>query len=297
MLLCSRVPSSVFSVPRPAWLGGWAAIGWPKIALWALIAALILVLAVARTALAASPPARPSARIADVIDGDTVVLERAIDGAREVRLVGLQAPKLPLSRPGFKTWPLADEARAALAAIAQNREVTLIRTGQGVDRHRRLLAHLERSDGLWLQGEMLRTGFARVYTFADNRGRAREMFSLEREARAARRGIWRHPFYAIRKADAIEAADIGTFQLVQGTVRKAARVKNHVYLNFGADWRTDFTISIAARDLKLFEQAGLDLLALEGRTVRVRGWLDSYNGPAIEADHPEQIEVLERPDG
>lgn len=70
-----------------------------------------------------------------------------------------------------------------------------------------------------------------------------------------------------------------------------------MYLNFGADWRTDFTITIAARDLKLFEQAGLDLFALEGRTVRVRGWLDSYNGPAIEADHPEQIEVLDRPDG
>lgn len=269
----------------------------PRLLAFACIAALIALLAPAWPGLAASPSSAPSARVVEIIDGDTVVLERTIDGAREVRLVGIQAPKLPLSRPGFKTWPLADEARSALTAIAQNREVTLIRTGQGMDRHRRLLAHLERSDGLWLQGEMLRTGFARVYTFADNRGRAREMFALEREARAARRGIWRHPFYAIRKADAIDAADIGTFQLVQGTVRKAARVKNHVYLNFGADWRTDFTITIAARDLKLFEQAGLDLFALEGRTVRVRGWLDSYNGPTIEADHPEQIEVLDRPDG
>jgi hypothetical protein len=27
--------------------------------------------------------------------------------------------------------------------------------------------------------------------------------------------------------------------------------------------------------------------------VRVRGWLDSYNGPTIAATHPEQIEVLD----
>jgi micrococcal nuclease len=40
-------------------------------------------------------------RVVEVIDGDTVVLG---DG-REVRLVGIQAPKLPLGRAGFPTWP------------------------------------------------------------------------------------------------------------------------------------------------------------------------------------------------
>lgn len=269
------------------------AVHWPIRVRAAMIAALLLLLSPTPAGLAASAPPALSARIIEVIDGDTVVLERAFDGMREVRLVGIQTPKLPLSRPGFKTWPLADEARAALTGMAQNRDVTLIRTGQGQDRYRRLLAHLQRADGLWLQGEMLRLGFARVYTFADNRARAREMLTLEREARAAGRGIWRHPFYAIRKADAIDPADIGTFQVIEGTVLKAARVKNFIYLNFGSDWRTDFTISIAARDLKSFEQTGLDPLALKGRRVRVRGWLDSYNGPVIEADHPEQIEILD----
>ena len=33
-----------------------------------------------------------TAVVAEVVDGDTVVLEGAIDGAREVRLVGIQAP-------------------------------------------------------------------------------------------------------------------------------------------------------------------------------------------------------------
>ncbi len=39
-----------------------------------------------------------SAGIAQVVDGDTVVLDRAIGAATEVRLVGIQAPKLPLGR-------------------------------------------------------------------------------------------------------------------------------------------------------------------------------------------------------
>lgn len=31
----------------------------------------------------------------------------------------------------------------------------------------------------------------------------------------------------------------------------------------------------------------------KGHILRVRGWLKSFNGPMIEATHPEQIEVLE----
>src|SRR3546814_5034081 len=42
-----------------------------------------------------------------VIDGDTLTLA---DG-REIRLVGIQAPKLALGRTGFQPWPLAEEAK------------------------------------------------------------------------------------------------------------------------------------------------------------------------------------------
>jgi endonuclease YncB( thermonuclease family) len=243
--------------------------------------------------LAAPKPAfAQTAEIAEVIDGDTVVLSAGFDGAREVRLVGIQAPKLPLGRARFRSWPLADEAQAALAGLARGRRVTVVVTGRARDRHGRLLAHLERDDGLWLQGEMLRLGLARVYTFADNRGRIEEMLLIERRARAEAVGIWRHPFYRIRAADAIADSEIGTFQLVEGTIAAVERVKSRVYLNFGADWRTDFTAIVDAKAISLFAGSGLDPLALRGFRVRVRGWLDRYNGPLIELSHPEQIEVL-----
>ena len=225
--------------------------------------------------------------VVEVVDGDTVLLDTGV----EVRLVGIQAPKLPLGRPNFKSWPLAGAAKAALERLIGGRHVGLAYGGRRTDRHGRALAHLHRDDGLWAQGEMLRLGLARVYTFRDNIARAAEMLALERAARAARRGIWRHPFYQVRTV-AEAAGLIDTFQLVEGRVMAAAVVRGRVYLNFGSDWRDDFTIAIAPRDRRRFTRAGIAPDSWGGRLVRVRGWLKRYNGPMIEANHPEQIELL-----
>jgi len=228
--------------------------------------------------------------VVEVVDGDTVIL----DDGREIRLVGIQAPKLPLGRRGFQAWPLADEAKRALEELVRGRSVTLTFGGRRMDRHGRWLAHLTLGDGTWVQGTILERGMARVYTFADNRARAPAMFELERSARAAGRGIWADPFYAVRDPIAV-AADIGSFQLVVGTVVDAAIVRGRAYLNFGSDWRTDFTVSIAPDDRDRFVDAGFDPLSFEGRTIRVRGWVKSLNGPMIDATHPEQIELLDAP--
>ena len=77
-----------------------------------------------------------------------------------------------------------------------------------------------------------------------------------------------------------------------GVVRDAAKVRERIYLNFGADFRTDFTVSIDRRDWRTFDRAGVDPLALEGAKIEVRGWLVSRNGPMIEVTHPEQIEPI-----
>lgn len=235
--------------------------------------------------------AGPRARVRAVVDGDTIVLAEPIDGADQVRLVGIQAPKLPLGRRGFRTWPLAAEAKAALEALVLGKAVDLAFGGRRLDRHGRLLAHLFAADGTWVQGALLRTGMARVYSFSDNRSRIAGLLAEERAARAARRGIWGHPFYAVR-----DVADLGhhlsTFQVVEGRVIAAARVKGTIYLNFGDDWRTDFTVRLKSQARRLFRGAGIDPLTLQGRRVCVRGWLRRYNGPLIDATHPEQIEIL-----
>lgn len=254
-----------------------------------LLGLLLAVLPVAADARAVrATEAAKQGQVVAVVDGDTV----ALDSGVEVRLVGIQAPKLPLGRSGFRAWPLAPEAKAALQAFAGGKRLTPHFGGAREDRHGRVLAHLVDGAGVWAQGAMLAQGLARVYSFEDNRALVREMYAIEAAARDARRGIWAHPYYQVRK-DSEAPRHIGTFQIVEGHVRDAAVVRGRAYLNFGADWRTDFTVSVPRRALAAFRKAfGRKLERIEGRHIRTRGWLRDFNGPMIEATHPEQIEVL-----
>ncbi|MBL4719649.1 MAG: thermonuclease family protein [Alphaproteobacteria bacterium] len=222
-----------------------------------------------------------------VVDGDTLVL----DDGRQVRLVGVQAPKLPLGRKNFKTWPLATASKQALERLALGKRLRLSYGGRRIDRYNRALAHLHNADGLWIQAALLREGMARVYSFSDNRAVVSALLAAERVARLGGHGIRAHPFYAIRTPDSIQRY-IGGFQLVEGRVLKVATVRKMTYLNFGDNWRDDFTITINSRSRRLFKKIGLDPKSLEGKIVRVRGWVKSRNGPMITATHPEQIEVL-----
>ena len=227
-------------------------------------------------------------QVTEIVDGDTVVLA---DG-RQVRLVGIQAPKLPLGRAGFVAWPLADDAKAALSGLSLGRHMRLAYGGRRGDRHGRVLAHIFDESGKWVQGTLLEDGMARVYSFQDNRALVPEMLAREAAARQKRRGIWVNPFYAIRTPE--EASGyLGRFELIQGRVHDVAIVRGRVYLNFGADWRSDFTASLAPKVRRLFESEKIDLLSYRNRIVRVRGWLKSWNGPMVDITHPEQIEVID----
>lgn len=225
-----------------------------------------------------------------IVDGDTVVLQ---DG-REVRLVGLQAPKLALGRHNFTDWPLAAEAREALAALVKNEDVQLSYGGRQEDRYGRQLAHLYLADGRWVQGAMIAKGLARVYSFPDNRSCVAELLHLEKEAREARRAIWGHPYYAVLPAGETNnlLTHVDSFQLVEGILQSAALVRGRLYLNFGEDWREDFTVTIAPKHRQQFSE---DLEVYRDARIRVRGWIKSYNGPEIVVTHPEQIEFLDGP--
>ena len=256
--------------------------------MWLSTIATLLLLVVNASAFAADALVSGStARVAEIVDGDTLVME---DG-RQVRLVGIQAPKLPLGRSHVKEQPVAAEAKTALESLALGRTLRLSYGGRRVDRYDWQLAHLHDESGRWIQGDLLLQGLARVYSFRNNRTLVKDMLTLEREARIARRGIWGHPFYRIRTVTEAEKHP-DSFQLVEGRVLDAADVRGWIYLNFGDDWRSDFTITICPKDRRRFRDVTPDLLSLQGRHVRVRGWIHRRNGPMIDVTHPEQIELL-----
>lgn len=239
------------------------------------------------------------AKVTEIVDGDTLLIDPPLEDGNEIRLVGIQAPKLPLGRKNFKAWPLSTEAKDLIADLTLGEQVSLSFGGSERDRYGRWLAHLHvtsgRNKGMWVQGEMLRQGLARVYSFADNRAKVGEMLALEREARGEGRGIWALDYYAIRNSDPVALGrELGTFQLIEGRVVDTAKVKGTIYLNFGTDWRTDFTISLRHKTVRMFQKTDINPLTLKGQSIRVRGWLSKRNGPMIKASHPEQIEILDR---
>jgi len=130
-----------------------------------------------------------------------------------------------------------------------------------------------------------------VYSFADNTALVDRLLRLERDARRAGRGLWALSRYRVRsRAGAHEAVD--SWQIVQARVRRGEVVDGRVYLNFGQDWRSDFTVTIPPERRERLAAAGLTADRLQGRRIRVRGWIESYNGPQIEVTHPQQIEVI-----
>jgi micrococcal nuclease len=236
--------------------------------------------------------------VTEVVDGDTVML----DNGMVVRMIGTQAPKLPLGREGYPTWPMAEEAKALLQELVLGKSVQFGFGGEEVDRYERALAHVFVTDAagepeLWAQQAMVSAGMARVYSFPDNRKCLAELYAAEMQARLKGLGIWTDPFYAIRLAERPDEvlARAGWYELVEGRVLLADEAGSRLYLNFGRHWKEDFTVVIERAALRLFEEDGRDPLALEGALIRVRGWVDDWDGPRIEVTHPEQIEVLAAP--
>ncbi|ODA66057.1 SPBc2 prophage-derived endonuclease YokF precursor [Methyloligella halotolerans] len=233
--------------------------------------------------------------VVEIVDGETLKLA---DGGT-VRLVGAKAPRPPASTDEGD-WAYSRKAIEALESLTKGKTVSLRFGGSRTDRHGYLMAQVfvapaPGEDPVWVQEALVGDGLARVYSLPDNAACTDALLEREEGARAARRGLWASGFYGVRDAGAVDRMRRlrGTFQLVEGRVAKVAQVKDWVFLNFDEDWREDFTVAIEKKQAKAFAEAGFDLLALEGKPVRVRGWLEWRYGPSIKATHLEQIEVLE----
>ena len=227
-------------------------------------------------------------RVSEVLDGDTL---RLTDG-RALRLAAVRAPKKGAGEGGTAFLAVAEAAEDKLESLTRNQDLTLRFGERQQDRHGRLLAQAFGPDGGWVQGQLVAAGLARVYSFADNRDLVRDLLGLEAAARRERLGLWALRDFAVRDANRPDGP-VNRFALLQGRVVSAAVVRGRGYLNFGSDWDSDFTATVPPKARRLFEAEGIELTQMEGRVVRVRGWLTEFNGPNIEVTHPEQIEVLE----
>lgn len=232
-------------------------------------------LSVLLTILVLTSPALADDRLlaTKIISGDEIALS---DGTT-LKLTSIKAP--------------GDKAKERLQAFTTNAELILENTS--TDRYGRKLADAYVVTGkkdIWLQGEMVKTGLAFVYSPLGDEPYLDELMVLEKTARAAKRGLWADPAYADLTPEGAEK-HYGQFAFVSGKILNAVKVKGKTYLNFGPDWRTDFTVMVAGRDARKFKKAKIDLLDSKDKTIRVRGWIKREFGPMIVVTDPTQIEI------
>ncbi|WP_420450708.1 thermonuclease family protein [Ilumatobacter sp.] len=138
---------------------------------------------------AAAGALEPNATVEGVVDGDTI--DVAIDGRSErVRLIGIDTPET--KRPNSPVECFGPEASAHVATlIAAGTAVRIERDVVPRDVYGRLLGYVFRAeDGLFVNDEMVRRGFARPLTIEPNSAHARRFVESARTAEADDLGLW-----------------------------------------------------------------------------------------------------------
>ncbi|MGB1077502.1 MAG: thermonuclease family protein [Bdellovibrionales bacterium] len=147
------------------------------------------------------------------------------------------------------------------------------------------------TDSTWIQASLLANGLARVRTTEFNPQQASKMLEHEENARTKKLGIWGQDSYKVLTSQNAQEF-IGGFRIVEGQIKKVASTKNNIYLNFGDNWKTDFTIGISPKVRRDLSKNNISVMDWAGKKIRIHGWIRSYNGPYIELTHAEQIEFI-----
>lgn len=121
-----------------------------------------------------------------IVDGDTIHV-RLGERLERVRYIGVNTPEV--HHPSKGEQPGGREAAVVNRELVNGRRVRLELDAQPRDRHGRLLAYVW-VDETMVNAELVRRGFAQVMTVPPNVRHQTLFLRLQREARAAGRGLW-----------------------------------------------------------------------------------------------------------
>ena len=145
--------------------------------------------------------------VSRVVDGDTLVLD---DGTK-IRLIGIDAPESSendkLEKDAERTQRdketlkrLGAKSTEYLNGICKDKKVRLEYDVDRKDRYGRTLAYLYLEDGMSINAQMIKAGFAHAYTSFPFKY-MKEYRNLEAFARAAKKGLWAEDSPAAPNAD------------------------------------------------------------------------------------------------
>lgn len=133
-------------------------------------------------------PETYSVTITETVDGDTVIIEPAIEGRTDLRLVGVDTPELDSSEP------LAEEAATFTEEELAGEQVTLILAEDPVDPYGRLLGTIKPATDQSTHGQnLLREGYAQTLFYEPNTQYQMLYLSTQENAKERGAGIWGLP--------------------------------------------------------------------------------------------------------
>lgn len=121
-----------------------------------------------------------TARVIEVIDGDTIVIE----GGYRVRYIGVDTPEIHprLEAGGIEAWQ-------GNRRLVEGRRVRLEKDVSETDRYDRLLRYVY-VDGVFVNAELVRLGLAHARSYPPDIRHQSLLEEMEGEARITGRGIW-----------------------------------------------------------------------------------------------------------
>lgn len=135
-----------------------------------------------------NPEGHIKAKVKDVIDGDTFsVIYRGIKF--KVRLLDVDTPES--LKKGVSVQTFSREASNNTKNYLFKKEVDLYFEKGLKDRYNRLLAHVFLEDGFYLNGFLVRNGFARAVSYSPNTRYKYYFINLQNKAIFEKLGFWR----------------------------------------------------------------------------------------------------------
>jgi len=271
-----------------------------SVLLTVLAAALVLTSSQPGATAENAPPAclvaqRVEATIVRIVDSQTI--ETAT--GQLIRLAAVEAPNSIITTKGGKNMGLIKRARNLLTRLTLNKKVSLVFDTGKPDRYSRKFAHIlvfpsGKSTETWVQAAMVARGLARAFPNTVDATCFKPLLEIEKAARLKKTGMWKSRIYRVIEAENLKTLNrsLGRLQLIEGRVHSVAVRRTRIYINFSADWKRDFTVTLNPRIHRLFTQSGINIKELADKNIRVRGWLGRHNGPTIMINHVAQIEIL-----
>lgn len=227
-------------------------------------------------------------KVTEVIDGDTVRLSNG----KLLRYIGLDTPEVRVRNKGkfvYNPQPFSLEAKGLNKKLIENKFIRVEFDVEKLDSYGRILGYCFRKD-MFINAKLIEEGMAVLYTKPPNVKYTELFIKAQEEARRLRKGLW-GTYESISSNDAYKF--INQIRAVEGRVLSTYKSSKVVYLNFGSNYKTDFTVIIFNDCLKFFRDKGIEPEAFyRNKLVKVWGRIREYNGPEIIVCMPYQIKVM-----